>query len=76
MRINYKRIIIIFFVIYIFAYGLSNCSALKADEPKLNCESFVKEEICNMTDQEQEEWFWKLFKSLIQDREAIETIET
>ena len=67
MRINYKRIIIIFFVIYIFAYGLSNCSALKADEPKLNCESFVKEEICTMTPEEQELWFLELLKSILED---------
>ena len=52
--------IVLYFIIYFWIYSLSSCSAIRADE--LNCETFVKEEICNMTDQEQEEWFWKLFK--------------
>ncbi len=64
--------IIVFFIIYLFVWNLAN-----AEEPKLNCESFVNEKICNMTDAEMEKWFWELFKSLIeQDREEIETIET
>ena len=66
-----------FFIAYIFAWSLTTCSFVKADEPELNCEAFVKEEICKMTDDEMEKWFWELFKSLIeQDREEIETIET
>jgi hypothetical protein len=63
-----------FFVIYIFVYALSSCSVLKADE--LNCESFVKEEICNMTDEEAEKWFWELFKSLMEPKETkVKTVE-
>ena len=66
-----------FFIIYIFVYALTSCSALKAEEPKLNCETFVKEEICNMTDEEQEKWFWELFRSLIEEekQEIVETID-
>jgi hypothetical protein len=72
-----KKPIIIFFIIYIFAWNLSSCSILNASEPDLNCETFVNEKICNMTDDEMEKWFWELFKSLIeQDKEVIETIET
>jgi hypothetical protein len=56
-----------FFIIYIFVYALTSCSALKAEEPKLNCETFVKEEICNMTDEEQEIWFLELLKSILED---------
>ena len=56
-----------FFTIYIFVYALTSCSALKAEEPKLNCETFVKEEICNMTDEEQEIWFLELLKSILED---------
>ena len=58
MRLNLKPIIIVFFIIYIFAWSLTTCSFVKADEPELSCEAFVKEEICNMTDEEAEEWFW------------------
>ena len=68
--------IILFFVIYLWIHALISPFKDEAKADELNCETFVKEELCNMTDQEQEEWFWKLFKSLIQDREAIETIET
>ena len=72
MRIKLKRMIIMFFIIYIFVWNLAN-----AKEPKLNCEAFVKEEICNMTDEEQEKWFWELFRSLIEEekQEIVETIE-
>ena len=63
-----------FFVIYIFVYALSSCSALKADE--LNCETFVKEEICNMTDKEAEKWFWEFFKSIMEPKETeVEIVE-
>ncbi len=74
MRINLKRLITMFFVIYIFVYALSSCSSLKADE--LNCETFVKENICNMTDEEAEAWFWEFFKSIMEPKEIeIETVE-
>ena len=67
MRINYKGIIIVFFIIYIFAYALSSCSAVKAEEPELNCEVFVKEEICKMTPEEQEVWFLELLLKILED---------
>tara|TARA_R110002020_G_scaffold90816_1_gene221061 strand:- start:306 stop:542 length:237 start_codon:yes stop_codon:yes gene_type:complete len=67
MRINYKGIIIVFFIIYIFAYALSSCSAVKADEPKITCEAFIKEDICNMTPEEQEIWFLELLKKILED---------
>ena len=70
-----KTPIIIFFIIYIFAWNLSSCSAVKADE--LNCETFVNEKICKMTPAEQEKWFWELLRSLMEgDEEVVETIET
>ena len=71
MRIKWGPIIV-FFIIYLFVWNLAN-----ADEPKLNCETFVKEEICNMTPTEQEEWFWELFRSLMEDekQEIVESIE-
>ena len=51
-----------FFIIYIFVWNLAN-----AEEPKLNCETFVKEEICNMTDEEQEIWFLELLLKILED---------
>jgi len=65
MRI--KTPIIIFFIIYIFAWSLTSCSFVKADEPELTCEAFVKEDICNMTPEEQEIWFLELLKKILED---------
>ena len=63
--------IIVFFIIYLFVWNLAN-----AEEPKLNCESFVNEKICNMTDAEMEKWFWELFKSLMEPKETkVKTVE-
>ena len=67
MRLKIKPIVIMFFIIYIFVYALTSCSALKAEEPKLNCETFVKEKICNMTDEEQEIWFLELLLKILED---------
>jgi len=66
-----KKPIIIFFIIYLFVWNLAN-----AEEPKLNCESFVKEEICNMTDEEAEKWFWEFFKRIMEPKETeVEIVE-
>ena len=54
--------IIVFFIIYLFVWNLAN-----AEEPKLNCETFVKEEICNMTDKEAEKWFLELLLKILED---------
>ena len=63
--------IIVFFIIYLFVWNLAN-----ADEPKLNCETFVKEEICNMTDKEAEKWFWEFFKRIMEPKETeVEIVE-
>ena len=61
MRIKFGPIIV-FFIIYLFVWNLAN-----ADEPKLNCETFVKEKICNMTDEEQEIWFLELLLKILED---------
>ena len=65
MRI--KTPIIIFFIIYIFAWSLTSCSFVKADEPEITCEAFIKEDICNMTPEEQEIWFLELLKKILED---------
>ena len=48
-------LIVLFFVLLSWVINLPFA---KAEE--LNCETFVKEEICNMTDEEAEKWFWEL----------------
>ena len=65
MRI--KTPIIIFFIIYIFAWSLTSCSFVKADEPELTCEAFINEKICNMTPEEQEIWFLELLEKILED---------
>ena len=65
MRI--KTPIIIFFIIYIFAWSLTSCSFVKADESELNCEAFINEKICNMTPEEQELWFLELLEKILED---------
>ena len=63
--------IILFFIIYIWAYSIFN--AVNADEPKVQlpntdqemCQMFLKSEICAMTQTEQETYFLGIFKALI-----------
>jgi hypothetical protein len=74
MRINYKGIIIAFFIVYIFAWSLTTCSFVKADESELNCEAFINENICNMSPEEQELWFLELLESILE--EVIEKKKT
>jgi hypothetical protein len=64
-------LIVLFFVLLSWVINLPFA---KAEE--LNCETFVKEEICNMTDEEAEKWFWELFKSLMEPKETkVKTVE-
>ena len=67
MRINLKPMVIMFFIVYIFAWSLTTCSFVKADEPEITCEAFIKEDICNMTPEEQEIWFLELLKKILED---------
>ena len=60
MRIKWGPIIV-FFIIYLFVWNLAN-----ADEPKITCEAFVKENICKMSPEEQEIWFLELLKSILE----------
>jgi len=72
MRIKWKPMIIMFFIVYFFIYALTSCSALKADEPELSCETFINEKICKMTPEEQEKWFWELLQTLINESKPTE----
>ena len=59
--------VIMFFIVYIFAWSLTTCSFVKADEPELTCEAFINEKICNMTPEEQELWFLELLEKILED---------
>ena len=65
---------ILFFIIYIWAYAIFN--AVKADEPTITipytekemCKAFLRAEICDMSQDEQELYFLEMFQGLL-DRE-------
>ena len=64
--------IILFFIIYIWAYSIFN--AVNADEPTITipytekemCKAFLKAEICEMSQEEQETYFMEMFKGLLE----------
>ena len=68
--------IILFFIIYIWAYAIFNAVNAKADEPTITipyteeqmCKAFLRAEICDMTRVEQEQYFLEMFQGLL-DRE-------
>jgi len=68
--------IILFFIIYIWAYSIFNAVNARADEPTITipytekemCKAFLKAEICDMTRVEQEQYFLEMFKGML-DRE-------
>ena len=70
-----KGPIIVFFLIYIFAWNLGSCS-VKADEPTITipytekemCKAFLKAEICDISKEQQEQYFLEMFQGLL-DRE-------
>ena len=59
-----KKIIM---VTALILWGLFFYTQLKADEPEITCEAFVKEEICKMTPEEQEIWFLELLKKILEN---------
>ena len=67
-----KKGITIFFVVYLFIYALTSCSVIRADEPKvetkkeLNCEAFINEDICNMSDEEMEIFFLEFLNQILE----------
>ena len=68
--------IILFFIIYIWAYAIFNAVNAKADEPTITipyteeqmCKAFLRAEICDMTRVEQEQYFLEMFKALIDQK--------
>ncbi len=70
MRLGIKGFLIIF-AIY-FGLGVLFSSAIaeeKTENPpiELNCQAFVSEKICNMTDAEREIHFLELLKKILED---------
>ena len=68
-----KKPIILFFLFYFWVYSLTSCSVLRAEEKKiepqidLNCEAFVNEKICNMTNEEMEIFFLELLRQMLNE---------
>ena len=76
MRIKWKPMIIMFFIVYFFVYALTSCSALKADEPTITvpyteeqiCKALLRAEICDMSQEQQEQYFLEIFKAFIDEK--------
>ena len=68
--------IILFFIIYIWAYAIFNAVNAKADEPTITipyteeqmCKVLLRAEICDMSQAEQEQYFLEMFKALIEQK--------
>ena len=65
--------IILFFIIYIWAYAIFNAVNAKADEPTITvpyteeqmCKAFLRAELCDMSQEDQEKYFLEMFKALL-----------
>ncbi len=65
---------ILFFIIYIWAYAIFNAVNAKADEPTITipytekemCKAFLRAEICDMSQDEQELYFLEMFQGLLE----------
>ena len=68
--------IIVFFVIYIWAWAIFNAVNARADEPTITvpyteeqmCKALLRAEICEMSQAEQEQYFLEMFKALIDQK--------
>ena len=70
-----KNILIAFGIVMFTLFVLSFVfTSAKADEPntKLECSAFVNEKICNMTEEEAEQWFWKILQAIIDSEKPEE----
>ena len=79
--------IILFFIVYIWAYAIFNAVNAKADEPTITipyteeqmCKAFLRAEICDMTRVEQEQYFLEMFKGMLDNEfnkeQEIESME-
>ena len=86
MRIKFGPIIL-FFIVYIFAYAIFNALNAKADEPTITvpyteeqmCKAFLRAELCDMSQEEQEKYFLEMFRALLdqkfKEEEEVEGLE-
>ena len=85
MRIKWKPIIICFFLIYLLAYCVFDKA--RADEPTITipyteeqmCKAFLKAEICDMSKEQQEQYFLEMFKGMLDNEfnkeQEVESME-
>ena len=78
---------ILFFIVYFWAYAIFNAINAKADEPTITvpyteeqmCKAFLRAELCDMSREEQEKYFLEMFRALldqkIEEKEEIEGME-
>ena len=67
---------ILFFIVYFWAYAIFNAVNAKADEPTITipyteeqmCKAFLRAELCDMSQAEQEQYFLEMFKALIDQK--------
>ena len=75
MRIKFGPIVL-FFIVYIFAYAIFNALNAKAEEPTITvpyteeqmCKAFLRAELCDMPREEQEKYFLEMFRALIDQK--------
>ena len=83
MRIKFGPIVL-FFIVYIFAYAIFNAMSAKAEESSTEepkgptitipyteeqmCKTFLRAEICDMSPEEQEKFILEMFRALIDQR--------
>ena len=75
MRIKFGPIIL-FFIVYIFAYAIFNALNAKAEEPTITvpyteeqmCKAFLRAEICEMSQEEQEIYLLEMFRALLDQK--------
>ena len=67
---------ILFFIVYFWAYAIFNAVNAKADEPTITipyteeqmCKAFLRAELCDMSQEEQEKYFLEMFRALIDQK--------
>ena len=70
-----KNILIAFGIVMFTLFILSFVfTSVGAEEPKtkLECSSFINEKICNMTEEEAEQWFWKILQAIMDSEKPEE----
>ena len=83
MRIKFGPIIL-FFIVYIFAYAIFSAISAKADESSTEelrgptitipyteeqmCKAFLRAELCDMPREEQEKYFLEMFRALLDQK--------